>query len=154
MRRVLLFLAGLALITGMAAVSSAPRTTPLILKWARKGRAEKPPITILIEVGLKDKKPVNWSGKAEFNGATVVRREGYRFLRGSRLIEPNAWRIETGFKNAMRQKKIEASQKEVAGSDKTLTPEQKKALQRPKSQATDSSGIVVHLPRDGRQHPG
>jgi hypothetical protein len=57
----------------------------LLLDWATKAKEATPPTAILIEMGLKDAQPKNWSGKAVIEGAKVVRREGYRFRDGDKL---------------------------------------------------------------------
>src|SRR5262245_55719302 len=51
----------------------------LVLEWAGKSSLERPPLAILIEFGLKDTAPIDWSGTASVNGAKIVHREGYRF---------------------------------------------------------------------------
>jgi hypothetical protein len=63
----------------------------LILDWARKARLDKPPVAVLVEMGLKDTEPTDWSGKALVEGAKVVHREGYHFRGEDRLIAPDGW---------------------------------------------------------------
>src|SRR5262249_55807731 len=67
----------------------------LLLEWAHKAPAETPPTAVLLEMGLKDLKATDWSGKARVKGAKVVHREGYRFRKDDKLIQPNAWEAES-----------------------------------------------------------
>ncbi len=62
----------------------------LILEWAAKAKAETPPTAVLLEFGLTDKDPADWSGSVAVKGAKVVEREGYRFRKTDKLNE-NAW---------------------------------------------------------------
>jgi hypothetical protein len=49
----------------------------------------------LIEMGLRDRQPTPWSGRAVVHGARVVHREGYRFLDDDRLAEPDSWTVSS-----------------------------------------------------------
>jgi hypothetical protein len=93
MRRLLLALGALATMVVVAALS-VPRgqTELLVLNWASKARVEKPPVAILIEMGLKDRRTRDWSGRAQVVGAKVVHREGYRFRSEDRLTGTDGWR--------------------------------------------------------------
>jgi hypothetical protein len=75
----------------LAALGSRKKPSLLVLDWAAKASADTPPVAVLIEMGLKDSKPASWSGRATVEGARVVRREGYRFREGDRLVDPDAW---------------------------------------------------------------
>ena len=81
--------AGLIAVAAMSFVPSKPSL--LLLDWANKARADKPPTAILIEMGLKDETPTVWSSRATVTGAKVVGREGYRFWADDKLKEPDAW---------------------------------------------------------------
>jgi hypothetical protein len=63
----------------------------LLLDWARKGVAERTPVAVLIELGLKDTQPTPWAGHATVRGATVVHRESYRFRDSDKLMAPDGW---------------------------------------------------------------
>ena len=59
----------------------------LILDWAKKAKGETPPAAVLLEFGLTDKEPADWSGDVAVTGAKVVHREGYRFRKTDKLNE-------------------------------------------------------------------
>jgi hypothetical protein len=82
---------------GALAAFAPQREQPklLLLDWAAKAGSETPPVAVLIELGLKDDKPQDWSGRASVNGAKVVHREGYRFRDGDKLVEPDAWEVSS-----------------------------------------------------------
>jgi len=86
-------LAALGFMASVAWLELPPRTgTGLrLLEWAAKAPAETPPVAILLEMGLKDIKPTSWSGQATVTGAKVVRREGYRFRSGDKLLDSDGW---------------------------------------------------------------
>jgi hypothetical protein len=90
-RRSGLFLVALTAMAGLAALGSSRKPGPLLLDWVAKAPKESPPLAILIEMGKRDTKPISWSGRATVSGARVVHREGYRFQKADKLIEPNAW---------------------------------------------------------------
>jgi hypothetical protein len=94
MKRPNLFLFSAAVVIILIAVVAAQREQPrlLILERAAKAAGETPPRAILIEMGVKDLNARDWSGQAEVNGAKVVHREGYRFRKEDRLIEPSGWK--------------------------------------------------------------
>jgi hypothetical protein len=92
MKRVLLLLAAVATLVALAAFAGRrPASDLLVLEWAHKSDFKKPPIAILIEMGLRDYKPVDWSGRARVQGAKVVHREGWRFRAEDRLTPPDGW---------------------------------------------------------------
>jgi hypothetical protein len=67
----------------------------LLLEWAAKGDKTAPPTAVLLEMGLKDVRPVDWSGRAKVTGAKVVHREGYRFRKGDELTDPDGWKASS-----------------------------------------------------------
>src|SRR5262249_28396340 len=67
----------------------------LVVEWAARARPEKPPVAILIEMGLKDTNPTTWTGRATVRGARVVHREGYRFRKEDKLLEPDGWQASS-----------------------------------------------------------
>jgi hypothetical protein len=91
MKRSLLFLAALAVMVSLAFVGTPRRPNLLVLTWADKAPAETPPVAVLVELGLKDQRLTDWSGRATVRGARVVRREGYRFREGDQLIGTDGW---------------------------------------------------------------
>jgi hypothetical protein len=92
MKRPLLLLAAVGILTALAGLA-APRTPGLLVqRWADKARLEAPPAAVLIELGVRDQKITAWSGRATVEGARVVEREGYRFESGDKLIGADAWR--------------------------------------------------------------
>src|SRR6516165_6549985 len=95
MKRPCLFLGMLAAVAGLATLASAPNPELLILQWAKKAQLEKPPAAILIELGLKDKTPTDWSGQAIVRGAKVVHREGYRFRKTDILTGETGWQASS-----------------------------------------------------------
>src|SRR5947209_793040 len=79
-RSLLAFTATAALIAVAAlAVQQRGGGNLLLLEWAHKAPTETPPTAVLLEMGLKDLKATDWSGKVTVAGAKVVHREGYRF---------------------------------------------------------------------------
>src|SRR5262245_29467868 len=96
-RRALLFLTATAVMIVVAALSmqKKPKPSLLLLEWANKGDKTPPPTAILIELGLKDERPVDWSGRARVTGAKVVHREGYRFRKGDELTNPDGWKASS-----------------------------------------------------------
>src|SRR6266542_4995017 len=90
-RSLLAFTATAALIAVAALAVQQRGGNLLLLEWAHKAPAETPPTAVLLEMGLKDLKATDWSGKVTVAGAKVVHREGYRFRTDDKLVEPNAW---------------------------------------------------------------
>jgi len=91
-RKSFLFLAVLGVMVALAVMGAQKKKpTLLVLEWAAKASGDKPPVAILIEMGLKDTNPTSWSSRATVTGAKVKHREGYRFRTGDKLIEPNGW---------------------------------------------------------------
>jgi len=95
-RRTGLYLAALGVMAAIALVGGAPKDGKLLLlDWSAKSGAQAPPISILIEMGLKDGKSSGWNGHATVSGAKVVHREGYGFRTGEKLVEPDAWQASS-----------------------------------------------------------
>jgi hypothetical protein len=91
-RRHLLLLAAVGVMVVVAALGFQKKTDKLLLlEWAGKAHNDRPPTAVLIELGLKDEAPADWSGRAAVTGAKVVHREGYRFRDKDKLIDPDRW---------------------------------------------------------------
>src|SRR5262249_19199889 len=91
-RRLPLLLAALVIMLAVAALAAQKRPALLVLQWAGKAPPETLPSAVLIEFGLTDNNPSDWSGRATVSGGRVVHREGYRFRKGDELVEPDAWK--------------------------------------------------------------
>jgi hypothetical protein len=91
MKRPFLLLAAVAVLIGLAGLAGSGDPGLLLLQWAHKAPATAAPVAVLIEMGLKDKRPTDWSGRAAVTGARVVQREGYRFRAEDRLIGNDGW---------------------------------------------------------------
>ena len=91
------------LIAAAAMSFTPPKASLLLLDWASKSKAERPPTAVLIEMGLKDETPTVWSSRATVAGAKVVHREGYRFRDGDKLTEPDGW--EASSRHALKAPK-------------------------------------------------
>jgi hypothetical protein len=94
-RRHVLLLVAVGTMISLVGLASQKRPGLLVLDWASKSIPEKPPVAVLIEMGLKDEKPTSWNNQAAIAGAKVVHREGYRFRSKDKLTEPNGWEITT-----------------------------------------------------------
>src|SRR5262249_40790239 len=96
-RRAFLFLTATTVMIVVAALSmqKKPKPSLLLLEWVNKGDKTAPPTAILIEMGLKDERPVDWSGREKVTGAKVVHREGYRFRKGDELTDPDGWKASS-----------------------------------------------------------
>jgi hypothetical protein len=90
-RSAFLFLAAVGAMVAVAALSEQKKPRLLLLDWAGRAKAERPPVAVLIELGVKDTSPTRWDGKATLKGATVVRREGYRFRPADKLTGGDGW---------------------------------------------------------------
>jgi hypothetical protein len=82
----------------------AVQKTPglLVLDWSAKAGAEKAPVAVLVELGLKDNKATAWNGHASVTGAKVVHREGYRFHAEDALTDPDGFKASTRFTGTNR----------------------------------------------------
>ncbi len=90
-RSIILVVVAMAAMVAVAALSERKKSTLLLLDWANRGTKERPPAAVLIEMGMKDKQPAKWSGRAIVTGAKVVQREGYRFRPDDRLSDLDRW---------------------------------------------------------------
>src|SRR6516165_4159570 len=90
-RRFLLVALAVVVMAGVAMLAEGKKKSLLVLDWAAKAKMETPPVSVLIEMGLKDDQPTSWSGKASVAGAKIVKREGYRFRKEDKLVEPDGW---------------------------------------------------------------
>jgi hypothetical protein len=90
-RNIVLVFVALSAMIAVAALSDQKKSTLLLLDWANRGPRERPPSAVLIELGLKDKSPEKWSGRAVVRGAKVVHREGYRFRPEDKLLGGDRW---------------------------------------------------------------
>lgn len=89
--RFVLALAVTGAMLAIAALAHQNKPPLLILDWAAKAGQDTPTIAVLIELGIKDAQPTSWSGRARVTGARVVRREGYRFREGDKLVDLDGW---------------------------------------------------------------
>ena len=95
-RALLLFTAtAVMIVVATLGMQKKPKSGLLLLEWASKGDKTPPPTAILIEMGLKDERPTDWSGRAKVTGAKVVHREGYRFRKGDELTDPEGWKASS-----------------------------------------------------------
>jgi hypothetical protein len=90
-RRAILLLAVTAVMITVVVLAAPGKTSLLLLDWAAKSSTEAPPVTVLIEMGLKDQVSTTWDSKATVTGAKVVKREGYRFRPKDKLVGAEAW---------------------------------------------------------------
>jgi hypothetical protein len=97
MKRAFLLLIATALMFGVAALAlqQAGKTSHPLIDWAAKGLQGKARTALLLEFGLKDDTPRDWSGKADVKGATVGHREGYRFRDDDKLAGADAWQAKS-----------------------------------------------------------
>src|SRR5262249_7239966 len=125
-RRFVLLLTAAATMLTLAAFArqrQQPQQPLLLLEWAAKAKMETPPVAVLIEMGAKDAEPTSWPGRVTVAGARVVRREGYRFRKEDKLVEPDAW--EAGSHRGLR------------------VPPRQPAIA--KSEGIATVGVVLHL---------
>jgi hypothetical protein len=90
-RNIFLFVVAAAAMVAVAALSEKKKPGLLLLEWANRGPKERPPAAVLIEMGMKDRTPSKWSGRAVVTGAKVVHREGYRFRPDDKLLDKDRW---------------------------------------------------------------
>jgi hypothetical protein len=124
MRRLVLLLSAVTAMIALA-VLAQPKKKPglLLLDWASRASAERPPVAVLIELGVKDKAPTRWDGRAVVAGAKVVRREGYRFRPGDKVAADGSW--EASSRRPLRLPKLKPAIARLEG--------------------IDSIGVVLHL---------
>jgi hypothetical protein len=91
MKRMVLMGFALALVVAVSALAlqQAGQSFPP-LDWAAKAKMPAP-VAVLVEFGVKDNDARDWSGAATVAGATVVRREGYRFRPADKLVGDAGW---------------------------------------------------------------
>jgi hypothetical protein len=94
-RAALLFAAVAAMIALAALANRRAGSGLLVLEWAGKADFKKPPVAVLIEMGLHDYRPVDWSARARVQGAKIVSREGYRFRTEDKLTAGGGWRASS-----------------------------------------------------------
>jgi hypothetical protein len=100
-RRNPLILAAAVIIVSVALLASQEKKgNLLLLDWAGKAKAAAPPVAVLIEMGLTDKQPRDWSGEAKVSGAKIVHREGYRFRPTDKITGPGrgdseSWQVSS-----------------------------------------------------------
>jgi Protein of unknown function (DUF3604) len=83
------------LAVAMLGMQKSKKSDLLLLDWASRGEKKAPPAAILIEFGVKDESPTDWSGRATISGAKVVHREGYRFRKEDKLNNPDGWKASS-----------------------------------------------------------
>ncbi len=95
-RRLLVFGAvSIALVVvAIAARQQRQEKSHPVLNRALKAK-EKSTVAVLLEFGIKDADPEDWSGSALVEGANVVRRDSYRFRKGDKLVGQNAWKAKS-----------------------------------------------------------
>jgi len=96
-----LVLLGLALVVLLSAVSWKPAGSALpILTWTQQADAEREPAAreraILIELGIKDAEPLDWSGRYELVHCQLVQKLSYSF-RGKldRWLDENRFQVQS-----------------------------------------------------------
>jgi hypothetical protein len=107
---------GVAVVSGLvlAALGVPGKQGLPVLDWAARATLPEAPLALLIELGSKDIRPQDWSGKAGVKGARLVSREGYGFEGEDKLIEPDSWSASTHralrFQTAARPNPNQATQ--------------------------------------------
>ncbi len=96
-RRALPLLAAVVLLSLAVLASQKKGGDLLLLTWAAKARTEPAPVAVLVEMGLRDARPHDWSGRATVTGARVVHREGYRFRPADKLDGADGWKASSHF---------------------------------------------------------
>lgn len=90
MRKCLLGFACGIVVIGLVVIAQHGRQELLLLRWAKAGSASSVPVAVLMELGLTDSEPADWSGRASIRGGRIVHREGYRF-RDNDAIQGDSW---------------------------------------------------------------
>jgi hypothetical protein len=139
-RNVVLVVVAVAAMVAVAALSEKKKPGLLLLDWANRGSKERPPVAVLIEMGLKDKQVEKWSGRAVVSGAKVVHREGYRFRTDDKLLEPDRWEASShrGLRVPPRNPAV-ARMEGIAGVGVVLHL----------SDITDEASLVLSTAREG-----
>ncbi|MCS7166702.1 MAG: hypothetical protein RMI91_00045 [Gemmatales bacterium] len=108
---------------GLLVVLAQPKPQGLlVLQWARASQEQAHAVAVLLEMGLTDTEPSDWSGRAHLVGGKIVHREGYHF-RDTDAIRGDAWSAHT-----RRPIRLPKGQPAVA-----------------RLEGIDSVGIVFHL---------
>jgi hypothetical protein len=117
MKRCYLGLAVLGLMIGVVALAPPAKNDKLlVLEWAAKSNAPAPPTAVLIELGLTDTDPADWTGSAAVKGAKVVHREGFRFRKTDKLTDPDGWEAKSH-----RGIRVPAKQPQISKAEKIAT---------------------------------
>jgi hypothetical protein len=95
MKRILLMIVAASTMVGVTALALSHNDPLLLISWAGKASPVEEPVAILIEMGVKDVKARDWSGKATVQGAKLVRRESYRFRSGDKLTDDGRWVVSS-----------------------------------------------------------
>src|SRR4051812_48127228 len=91
-RRPVLLLASAGVMVGVVTIAATSGSGRLeLLDRAAKAKMPAPPVAVLVELGVTDKQPAPWSGKATVRGAAVAHREGYKFRSDDKLVGADAW---------------------------------------------------------------
>src|SRR5262245_47289147 len=89
--RAVVLLATVGAVLAVATWAGQENQGLLVLDWASKAKMPTPGVAVLIEMGLKDRQPTAWSGRATVQGARVVHREGYHFRDTDKLVGQDGW---------------------------------------------------------------
>jgi hypothetical protein len=92
MKHRLLYLSILTVMFGLSALAVQHCPSLLLIRWANNGPSQKARLAILLEMGVQDTKPRDWSGRATIQGAHLVDRAGYRFRSSDHLVAPDGWK--------------------------------------------------------------
>nr|BAL53965.1 hypothetical conserved protein [uncultured Planctomycetota bacterium] len=93
-RKCLLGLVCLGLVSLLLALAQPKPQGLLLLEWAKAAAEPAKEVAVLLEMGLTDTEPSDWSGKAHVSGGRMVQREGYRF-RDKDAIQGDSWSAHT-----------------------------------------------------------
>lgn len=89
-RKCLLWLGCVGLLGLLVALAQPKPQGLLLLQWAKANPEPAKNVAVLLEMGLNDTEPTDWSGKVQLQGGRIVHREGYRF-RDTDAIEGDGW---------------------------------------------------------------
>ncbi|MCS7161048.1 MAG: hypothetical protein RMJ19_11305 [Gemmatales bacterium] len=80
---------------GLLLVLAQPKPQGLLLlHWAKACQESAPATAVLLEMGLTDTEPSDWSGRVQLHGGRIVHREGYRF-RDTDAIQGDGWTVRS-----------------------------------------------------------
>ena len=111
--RPVLLLVAVGAVLAVATWAAPDNQGLLLLDWAAKAKMPAPPVAVLVEMGLTDKEPKPWSGRATVQGARVVHREGYHFRDTDKLVGQDAW--EASSRRPIRTPPRQPAQARMAG---------------------------------------